>query len=468
MRPSQALATILLLLAVVTASACRPIQPPVSGAQPTATPVAKAPSSLEEALAGKHKGSSVTVGGGYGGKWLVSYMNSVKDFSDKTGIAVRYVQLDSDSPELRSDIDANSAPDIVDFYMVSSLNGPAKEGKVVDITQWIDRATLESRYDPNWLDWATMEGPNGPIMAGAWYLYHLDSLVWYPKAAFGAAGYKVPTTWEEMVALSDRIVADGGTPWCIENGFGAGPPGYQAVQWIGDILLRTAPPEVTDKWMRGELKFDSPEVKRAVEVMSDLWFKPGYVIGGRDAINQSTVSGVSRAMFADPPKCWLMKEPTWIRDWDVFSDYTAFTGKEYGKDYDFFVLPPIDPQYGAPIQVEGDLYAVLNDRPEVRALMEYFTQGGDLEARIKEGEIFALSPNKNATVEWQQHPFDKKVAQLAMDAQKAGKLHYIAGEGMPPAVNSQFYKSISDYVAGTIDLDTALKQIDAAWSAPTK
>ena len=48
---------------------------------------------------------------------------------------------------------------------------------------------------------------------------NLKSMIWYPKKAFDAKGYKVPTTWDELLALSDKIVADGSTPWCV--GFGS-------------------------------------------------------------------------------------------------------------------------------------------------------------------------------------------------------------------------------------------------------
>ena len=44
---------------------------------------------------------------------------------------------------------------------------------------------------------------------------NFKSLIWYPKKAFDAAGYKVPTTWDEQQALMDQIVKDGDTPWCI-------------------------------------------------------------------------------------------------------------------------------------------------------------------------------------------------------------------------------------------------------------
>ena len=68
---------------------------------------------------------------------------------------------------------------------------------------------------------------------------NLKSMIWYPKTAFDAAGYKVPTTWDELVALSDQIVADGSTPWCV--GFGSeGSTGWPATDWMEDIMLRTA------------------------------------------------------------------------------------------------------------------------------------------------------------------------------------------------------------------------------------
>jgi alpha-glucoside transport system substrate-binding protein len=42
----------------------------------------------------------------------------------------------------------------------------------------------------------TMEGPNGPIMAGVWARANGKSIVFYPKAKFDEAGYTVPETWD--------------------------------------------------------------------------------------------------------------------------------------------------------------------------------------------------------------------------------------------------------------------------------
>ena len=62
-----------------------------------------------------------------------------------------------------------------------------------------------------------------------------------PKAEFDAAGYEIPETWDDLLALSDQIVADGGIPWCIgiES---ATATGWPATDWIEDIMLRTTSP----------------------------------------------------------------------------------------------------------------------------------------------------------------------------------------------------------------------------------
>ena len=86
---------------------------------------------------------------------------------------------------------------------------------------------------------------------------NLKSMVWYPKDDFDKAGYTIPTTWDELIALSDQIVADGSTPWCV--GFKSeGSTGWPATDWMEDIMLRTAGPDVYDQWYTHEIPFNDP------------------------------------------------------------------------------------------------------------------------------------------------------------------------------------------------------------------
>lgn len=85
----------------------------------------------------------------------------------------------------------------------------------------------------------------------------LKSLVIYPKAAFEKAGYEIPATWADLLALSDQLVADGRTPWCFgfEDGGASGWPGTDLIE---SLVLRVGGVDTYDAWTRGEVAFTSP------------------------------------------------------------------------------------------------------------------------------------------------------------------------------------------------------------------
>ena len=111
-------------------------------------------------------------------------------------------------------------------------------------------------------------------------------------------------------------------------------------------------------------------------------------------------------------------------DCDTVTDYTEFRSKEYGKDYDFFLLPPVDKAAGTPVLVEGHITAMLHDRPEVRALVEWLTTGRAGRAR---GSSWAATPASRRTrtpsSDWYTNERDRKLAEIAAAAQKSGDLH---------------------------------------------
>ena len=72
----------------------------------------------------------------------------------------------------------------------------------------------------------------------------------------------MPTTWDQLVAVSDRIVADGRTPWCFgfDSGKAAGWPGTDLME---SLVLRVGGVDVYDAWTAGEMGFTSPAVMEA-------------------------------------------------------------------------------------------------------------------------------------------------------------------------------------------------------------
>ena len=402
---------------------------------------------LERAIAGEFAGTEVIVDGPFADADQVKFEKSMEPFEEATGITVNYIGNKEFEGSISIRVDAGDAPDIADFPQPGLLANFVRTGKIVDPTEFISEDWLKEQYNQSWLDMAMMQGQ----VAGIWHRFNGKSLVWYPKEEWDAAGYAIPETWDEMIALMDTIVSDGDTPWCVGIESGAAT-GWPATDWMEEVMLRTTSLENYDKWTTGELDFASPEVKNAAETLAEVWFNEDYVYGGSNAIVSTNFGDAPAPMFEDPPGCWLHKQGNFI---------TGFfpEGAEAGVDYDFFYLPPIDEQYGKPFLVAGDIMAMFNDRPEVRALMEYFTVPQSAAGWLETGG--ALAAHQTATPDMYGVDLERGIAALV---NQATSFRFDGSDLMPGEVGGgSFWKGMTDWVSGAADLDTVLAEIDASW-----
>jgi alpha-glucoside transport system substrate-binding protein len=436
--------------------AAKAVAPTKEAREPGAKEAADHVSYLERAMAGEFTGTDVNVLGVIGDQELVKFQESVSPFEEATGITVVYESTRDFQPIIRARVEAGDPPDIADFPQPGLLANVVSTGETVDVSQFLDMDKLQANYNQGWLDMATMESPDGPIMAGVWHRATGKSFVWYPKKEFDAAGYETPATWDELMALTQQITDDGGTAWCIGIESNSAT-GWVATDWLESIMLRTTSPENYDKWVAGELYFPSSEVKRAMELMSDIWLNDDYVHGGSDAIVSTSFYEAPLPMFENPPQCWLHLQGPWIT---FFFDEDL----EAGVDYDFFTLPPIDQTYGTPMLVAGNIMAMFNDRPEVRALIEFFSTGASVKAWVKAGG--ATSPHNDSSLDWYTHDIDRRAAQALLEADT---VRFDGSDLMPPEVGTgSFWRGMTDYFSGVADLDTVLQEIHASWpGAPT-
>jgi len=404
---------------------------------------------LEAAVNGDYSGTTVTVDGAFEGNDAdgVKFADSMKAFEDATGITVNYVGSKEFEGSIAVRVDAGDAPDIVDFPQPGLFADFVRSGDIVPVTDFISDSWLSQQYNSGWREFNTVDG----VEAGVMHRYSGKSLVWYPKKAWDAAGYQIPQTWDELMALTQQIADDGDTAWCIGIESGAAT-GWVATDWTEDLMLRTTSLENYDAWVAGDLPFDSPEVKNAVETWSKIWFNDAYVNGGRSSIVSTAFGDAPAGLFTDPPQCWLHRQANFI---------TSFfpEGTTYGVDYDFFYLPPVDPAYGKPFLVAGDLIAMFNDRPEVRALMEYFTTPQSVSGWLEGGG--AIAAQQTATQDMYGSDLDWGVSQLVA---QATAFRFDGSDLMPGEVGAgSEWEHMTSYVAGSEDLDTAMKAIDASW-----
>ena len=468
--PALACLVVVSLVLSACGGGAAPTQAPA--AQPTAAPTkapAAAPSDagiggneagarskgltfLADAYAGKYKGQKVTMTGPFVTDDEVKFNNSMKPFEDATGIDIQYSGSKEFEASITAQIQGGAPPDIIDFPQPGLAGTFAKQGKVAAADKLIPAAWLKENYKQSWLDMAMKPGPDGnPMMIGVWQRFNGKDLVWYPKVAFDKAGYKIPTTWDELMALTDQIAKDGDTAWCIGIGSGAAT-GWPATDWMEAVMLRTTSLDNYDKWVAGTLKFDSPEIRNVIGVIDKIWMNDKYVYGGKAAIVSTQFSDAPAPMFQTPPKCWLHKQGNFI------TSFFPKTAKGL-VDYDFFYLPPIDPKYGKPFEVAGDLMTATNDKPATAAVMQLFSTGAGVKGWLAAGG--ALGPQNDVSLDWYGDPVEKKIAQIAKDATA---VRFDASDLMPGAVGSgSEWKGMTDYYSGAANLDTVLKAIDASW-----
>lgn len=375
-------------------------------------------------------------------------------FEERTGATVEHTGLGGGEFEttIMTNVEAGSPPDIACSAQPGRID--LLRDSLYDVSELVGADYLEQQYAQSWRDMLTRDGQ----VLGFWWPVTVKSLVWYSPAQFDAFGYEVPETWDELIALSDQMVADGFTPWYtpMESGTATG---WVGTDWIEDIMLRTTSLENYDAWTVPEamglerLPFASPEVKRAFELMGDIMLNEDYVYGGTVAIlgDSFLLSGVP--LLADPPDAFLTKQggsmPSWI-------DPPPTVGPE--GDLNYFYFPPIDEEYGRPALVSGDFCMVFRDRPEVVELAKFMMTAESLKPWIEE-QGGKLSPHTDANLDWYSDA-DRGVAEILANATA---FRFDGGDLQPAAVGQRaFWDGVVNYISGD-DLDGILADIDAAW-----
>jgi alpha-glucoside transport system substrate-binding protein len=414
-----------------------------AGSQPALNGAAGQPETNPGALAGK----TVWVLQGFHDEQSKLFQQSMTPLEERTGLNVE-ILVGSDTYDLELDklLEADDLPDIIAFPQPGWLATLAEQGKIVNLNTFLEDNYLRQQYSEALLELTRVDGQ----VMGIWYNIDIKSLVWYPKEAFKTKGYQAPETWDELIALSDRIVADGGVPWCIgiESGDATG---WVGTDWVEDILLRTAPPETYDAWVNHELPFDSTEIRRVFEIMGQIWLNDAHMYGGTARISSESFADSPDHLFENPPGCYLHRQAS-------FAPFFFPPGVHYGQDYDFFYLPPIDPEYGRPVLGSGNIVVMVNDRPEVREVMRYLTTAESVKAQVQNGGF--LSPHRDTPLEWFPNPEDLRFFQIMLSADT---YRFDGSDLMPEQVGlGSFFRGITEWVEGA-DLGTVLQKIDKSW-----
>ncbi len=398
-------------------------------------------------------GQTVTVFG----PWLAPEQNTFREilshFEEATGARVQYSGSDSFEQQIRVDLQAGSPPNIAIFPQPGLASNLAQDGLLHPLGDQVREQVMNDyAAAQSWIDLGTYEDANGnEDFFGVFYRVDLKSLVWYSPDNFMDYGYEVPETMEELIALSDQMVADGETPWCIGIGSGAAT-GWPATDWIEDIMLRLHEPEVYDGWVDNSIPFNDPRVVEAIELFSDFAKNPDYVRGGVDAVATTDFRDSADGLFSIPPGCFMHRQASFI---------PAFFPEdmEAGSDYDFFYFPAFaEKDLGSPVMGAGTVATMTRESAATRAVLDYLTTPLAHELWMAEGGF--LTPHAGVNTDLYANDSLRRQGEILLDATT---FRFDGSDLMPGAIGAgAFWTGMVDFIGGDSAQDVA-DDIQSVW-----
>jgi alpha-glucoside transport system substrate-binding protein len=390
-------------------------------------------------------GANVRVLGLWSGPELESFMTVKSAWEKDTGAIVDWEGTQNLPDVLTARIQAGNPPDIAILPNPGLMQQLAGEGKLVALNSFMDMNQVNQDYASAWIDL----GSYRDNLYAIFYKVSNKATVWYNPRAFAAANYTVPKTWDDLITLADKMVADGHTPFSIVAP-SSPASGWALTDWISEMVLNNCGPELYDKWITGEIPWTDACIEQSFEMFDKIVHKKGYVLGGSQGILSTTDANGTYPLYADPPTAYM---------YYLASFAQAFIASKYpdldpGDDYSFFTFPRINPKYAGAVTVGADVVVMVNDTPAARSFMTYLAGARAQEAWIKLGGF--TSVNRSVTPDTYPDPVARAVAKELTEAKTS---RFGAGDMMPASLQKAWWKGMLELVKDPSKLDPILNSL---------
>ncbi len=357
-----------------------------------------------------------------------------KPFVDQCGVKI-VAESTRDAGVLDTRV-KSTPPDVLFWPTTAPLTLYAD--KLVDLSTV---GATSANYASYWTDLGTA---NGKLFALP-VKVDIKSIIWYSPARFEALGYTVPTTFDELNTLVEKMVADKNVPWSM--GFASdAATGWTGSDFIQDLLLTQQGPQYVLDIISGKVAYNDAGVKTAYETYKKWAADPKYTVGGSDGTLNTPFLDAIYKVFQPSPEAMMVKQSGFAGGEIV----KQFPTLKYGTDYDFFAFPGAKGMQGG-----ADYMMAFSQSAAAKALVAYLTGADGAKAWAQTG--FDLSPNKLALGQYTDPQLVKKSEAL----DKATGFTPDLGDTIPAPFGDTEWKAIIQTVQGG-DIQAALDSVAAA------
>jgi alpha-glucoside transport system substrate-binding protein len=371
-----------------------------------------------------------------------------KPFETCTGADLQHEGSGEFEAQLKVRIDGGQAPDIAIIPQPGLLQSLVGDGKITPINDAI-ATYIGANFNETWNGFVTVDGTQYAAPLGA----NIKSLVWYSPQAFADAGYEVPDTWQGLLDLSQKIVDDGGTPWCVGSESG-GATGWVITDWIEDLMLRVNGVDTYDQWVNHTIPFNDPKVKAATEAAGEILTNNDFIAGGTKSISVTPFAESGLGILDG--SCFMHRQANfYANNWPE--------GTTLGPDgqVNTFYFPTVNADDTKVMLGGGEFMAPTSDKPEVMDAILYMTSADYANSRSSAGGWMSANEAYDPTTS----P-DALGASFVELLRNSPEFRFDASDSMPAAVGQgTFWKDATAWINGDESLDDMLNNIEKSWPA---
>ncbi len=329
---------------------------------------------------GAHAEGDVTISHYFTGDLGKAAIDEISSgFADATGYMMK------DSPvgheDFKTDILVRAAgqslPDVFSYWAGARVQFVVDSNSLTPIDDMWAREGLDDVIAKSLADSATVyNGSRYLVPAG----YHYAGMFYNTKVMADAGVTEFPTSWDDFMALCEKLKGMGITPIALGSKFR-----WPAQFWFDYLILRTAGPEYRAALMNGSASYEDAEVQNAMAMWKEL-VDAGYFVPNANADSWTDASDrVARGEAA------MTLMGTWI------TGYWNGLGMVPGDDYDFFEFPEITAGVANAVVGPVDGWVIsanVENTAGAEAWLAYFIKNVD--AQVKWASVQgALSGNVN-------------------------------------------------------------------------
>jgi alpha-glucoside transport system substrate-binding protein len=254
-------------------------------------------------------------------------------------------------------------------------------------------------------------------------------------------------SFDDLLALSDDILATGTPPWSHgeEAGGGSGFPGSD---WIQQIIINEHGEDVYDGLIDGSVAFTDDEVVDAWEKFGAASLTDGYTSqGSADAIIATNFVDSTYPPFEDPPEAGMVYMGSFAGGFigDQFPDAVA------EEDYDFFPFP------GGAITGDANIVYAFDMNDSICSFLKHVASAEAQQIWVEAGGF--TSVNENVSLDSYPDPVSQKAAQQLLEAPA---FRFDLDDAIGGAVQTAIFEGVLSYLQNPDDLQSILENIEAA------